>query len=172
MPTSPSRRTAIAIPLALAMLGLAGTSGGAAPAPAAAASPFFGRWQLDLARMPDSYGPPPKQVVFTFRDAGAGRWQTIVDIIAPDGSVRHTTVTYRPDGHMAVGEGDTREADSAAFMAPAPNVLVMNLGKNKAQGSVRVYTISADGRQMTESAANVDDKGEPFVRTFHFVRIA
>jgi hypothetical protein len=38
-------------------------------------------------------------------------------------------------------------------------------------GSVRVYAVSADGKEMTEAAANVDDKGAPFVRTFHFRRI-
>jgi hypothetical protein len=146
--------------------------GVAAPAqPAAEPSPFLGSWELDLTRMPDSYGPPPKRVTFTFSDVGAGQWRTEIDITAPDDSVRHSAIQYRRDGKMAAGEGDLREADSAAFSAPAPNVLVMNLAKNRHQGAVRVYTISADGREMTESAANVDDKGAPFVREFHFKRV-
>jgi hypothetical protein len=52
-----------------------------------------------------------------------------------------------------------------------PNVLVMSLAKNKTLGSVRVYVVSADGREMTESAANVNAAGEPFVRNFHFTRV-
>ena len=27
-----------------------------------APSPFLGQWELDLTRMPDTYGPPPKRV--------------------------------------------------------------------------------------------------------------
>ena len=36
---------------------------------------------------------------------------------------------------------------------------------------VRTYVISPDCMEMTESAANVDPSGAPFVRTFHFRRI-
>jgi hypothetical protein len=147
-------------------------AGTEAPVSAAAQSPFLGEWQLDLTRMPANYGPGPKQVTFSFADAGAGQWRTRIDITAPDGSVRHSEVQYRRDGTMAAGEGDTSEADSAAFMSPAPNVLVMSLAKNKAPGTVRIYTISADGREMTESAAGTDGAGAPFVREFHFKRIS
>ncbi|AQR75873.1 hypothetical protein BXU08_12425 [Sphingomonas sp. LM7] len=137
----------------------------------AAPSPFLGIWELDLTRMPETYGAPPKRVIYTFEDAGAGHWRTKVDITAPDDSVRHMAIRYRRDGKMAPGEGDTSEADSAAVNSPAPDVLVMSLSKNKALGSVRVYTVSADGREMTEAAANVDGTGAPFVRNFHFRRI-
>lgn len=138
---------------------------------AAEPSPFLGAWELDLTRMPDSYGPPPKRVTYTFDDLGSGEWRTKIDITAPDGSIRHMAVRYRRDGKAVRGEGDTSEADSAAVNAPAPNVLVMSLSRNKFLGSVRVYAISADGKEMTESAANVDDAGAPFVRNFHFKRI-
>jgi hypothetical protein len=142
------------------------------PRPAAAEqSPFLGEWELDLTRMPDSYGPPPKRVTFTFKDVGSGQWRTEIDITAPDGSVRHSAIQYRRDGKMALGEGDTSEADSAAFNSPEPNVLVMGLAKNKALGAVRVYTISANGKEMTEATTNVDATGAPFVRDFHFKRI-
>jgi hypothetical protein len=36
---------------------------------------------------------------------------------------------------------------------------------------VRTYAISADGKEMTESAADVNEAGEPFVRNFHFKRV-
>ncbi len=144
---------------------------GNAPPLAAEQSPFLGEWQLDLTRMPDTYGPPPKRVIFTFKDVGAGQWRTEVDITAPDDSVRHMAAQYRRDGKAVPGEGDTSEADSVAVNAPAPNVLVMSLSKNKALGSVRIYAISADGKEMTESATNVDNTGAPFVRNFHFKRV-
>ncbi|WP_245825057.1 hypothetical protein [Sphingomonas azotifigens] len=134
-------------------------------------SPFLGTWELDLARMPTNYGPPPRRVVYTFEDVGAGLWRTSIDITAPDGSVRHMAVHYARDGSASAGEGDNAEADSAAINQPASNVLVMSLAKNKMLGSVRVYAVSSDGKEMTESAAAADAGGAPFVRNFHFRRL-
>lgn len=162
------------LPVAVATLVVGGPAyaqPGSPPRSAAEESPFLGEWELDLTRMPDTYGPPPKRVTYTFEDLGSGKWRTKIDITAPDDSVRHMAVQYRRDGKAAPGEGDTSEADSAAVNAPAPNVLVMSLSKNKALGSVRAYAISADGKEMTESAANVDETGTPFVRNFHFKRV-
>ena len=142
--------------------------------PASAAtqrSPFIGKWELDLTRMPDTYGPPPKRVTFTFQDVGSEQWRTTVEITGRDDSVRHVAVQYRRDGRMVRGEGDDSEGDSAAFKSPAPNILVMSQGKEKTLAGVRVYSISVDGNEMTESAANVDSTGAPFVRNFYFKRI-
>lgn len=166
-------RRMILLPLALLAAGPG--SAVARPAPASTAvparSPFLGRWELDLTRMPATYGTPPRRVVYRFEDIGGGRSRLTVDITAQDDSVRHMTTAYRPDGRAARSEGETSEADSAAFLLPAPNVLVMNLARNRMPASVRVYTIAPDGREMTESAADVDDKGDPFVRKFHFRRV-
>ncbi|WP_230482047.1 hypothetical protein [Sphingomonas sp. Leaf21] len=158
-------------PIILAAVATIASPTAAQTAESPAPSPFLGQWELDLTRMPATYGAPPKRVLYRFRDIGNGQWRTDVDITAPDDSVRHMSVAYRPDGRMARGDGDTSEADSAAILLPAPNVLVMNLARNKMPGSVRVYTIAPDGRTMTEAAANIDDKGEPFVRTFHYRRL-
>ena len=151
---------------------LACSASWAAAPSAAERSPFLGEWQLDLTRMPPTYGPPPEKVTFTFKDVGSGQWRTSVEIIARDGSVRHTEVQYRRDGRMAKSEGDTAEADSGAFNSPAPNVLVASLAKNKGLSGVRTWVISPDGSEMTESAAAVDQDGAPFVRNFHFRRIS
>lgn len=134
-------------------------------------SAFLGKWELDLTRMPETYGPPPKRVVYGFEDVGMDQWRTTVDITAADDSVRHIAVQYRRDGKMVRGEGDNADADSAAFQSPAPNVLVMSTAKDKSLNGVRVYAVSADGKEMTESAAGVNASGEPFVRNFHFKRI-
>jgi hypothetical protein len=174
MPYLRSPRWAFLLPAAAAFAGLAGgavAQPAHAPSSATAPSPFLGRWELDLTRMPATYGPPPRRVVYSFQDIGGGKWRTIVDITAQDGSVRHMAVAYTPDGTMAPGEGDTSEADSAAILLPMPNVMVMNLARNKMPGSVRVYTVAAGGQEMIESAANIDDKGAPFVRNFHFRRL-
>ena len=162
-------------PKSLGVLVASGCLAALAPSSGALAetehSPFIGKWELDLTRMPATYGSPPKRVVYGFQDAGRGTWRTTIDITAPDDSVRHIAVQYRRDGHMVVGKGDSADGETAAVNSPAPNVLVMSLAKNKALESVRVYAVSADGKEMTESAADVDNPGVPFVRNFHFKRI-
>lgn len=151
--------------------GGAAAQAGRAPSLDAFRSPFLGRWELDIHRMPDSYGAAPKRVTYAFADIGGGKWRTTIDVIAPDDRVRHMVVDYRPDGTAVRGGGDTSEADSAAFASPAPRVLIMNLVKDKRPGSVRVYTMSDDGGEMTESAASVAPAGEPMVRRFHYKRL-
>jgi hypothetical protein len=134
-------------------------------------SPFLGEWELDLARMPDTYGPPPKRVTFSFEDVGSGKWRTRVAITAPDDSVRRVSVEYRRDGRAVQGEGDEIDGDSAAVHSLAPNVLVFSMAKENKLVGARTYAVSADGKEMTESAAGVDQTGAPFVRNFHFRRI-
>ncbi|MET3709938.1 hypothetical protein ABIC65_000618 [Sphingomonas trueperi] len=171
MPTAVLRSTLRCSATVLLLLPLGAAVAGPEDPAAANRSPFLGTWQLDLARMPANYGPPPRRVLYTFEDAGKGQWRTTVDITAPDGSVRHMTVRYARDGSASAGEGDQSEADSAAINQPASNVLVMSLTKNKMLGSVRVYAVSPDGEEMTESAAAADAGGAPFVRNFHFRRL-
>lgn len=159
-------RTAAAV---LAGLSLA-TLVSAAPAPKRA-SPFLGKWALDVKSMPVTYGAPPISVTYEFVDLGNGRWETRIHIVDDGHGVRDMAVSYRRDGQANSGSGYAGEGDSAAVNSPAPNVLVMSLAKDKQLESVRTYAISANGRQMTESAADVDDQGVPFVRNFHYTRI-
>lgn len=140
-------------------------------APQAAPSPFLGRWALDLGTMPVTYGTPPQSVIYAFSDIGGGRWETTIDITMADGDNRHIAVQYQRDGGAYKSEGDKLEGDTAAIGSPGPNVLVMSLSRDKNLESVRVYMVSADGQTMTESAADVDDEGVPFVRNFTFHRI-
>ena len=143
----------------------------ASVATAAEPSPFLGEWELDLTRMPEDYGPPPKRVTFTFEDVGSDEWLTRIAITAPDDSVRRVAIRYRRDGQAVQSEGDMAEGETAAFRSPAPDVLVMSITKNGSLAGVRVYTISAGGNEMTESASGVRSGGVPFVRNFHFRRI-
>jgi len=143
----------------------------AASPKAAAPSPFLGLWELDLAKMPVTYGQPPKRVTYRFVDAGKGRWKTLIEIVAQDDSVRHMEAQFARDGLMVDAVGNKDEGDHAAAGSPAPDVLVLSLAKDKQRESVRVYAVSKDGRTMTEAAADVDDDGVPFVRNFTFHKI-
>lgn len=136
-----------------------------------AESPFLGRWALDLGTMPVTYGTPPQSVTYAFTDLGGGRWETTIDIVMPDGGNRHIAVQYQRDGNAYKSDGDKLEGDTAAVGSPAPNVLVMSLARDNQLESVRTYAVSDDGLTMTESAADVDDNGVPFVRNFTFHRI-
>lgn len=162
------RRTLTAFVLAAAV-GAVLTAPGPAASPKAK-SPFLGKWALDVKSMPVTYGAPPKSVTYEFVDLGKGRWETRIHIV-DDGGVRDMAVGYRRDGQANAGSGYAGEGDFAAVNSPAPNVLVMSLARDKQLESVRTYAISANGREMTESAADVDDAGVPFVRNFHYRKI-
>ena len=84
--------------------------------------------------------------------------------------MRDIAVSYARDGQANASSGYAGEGDTAAVNSPAPNVLVMSLARDKQLESVRTYAVSADGREMTESAADVDDNGVPFVRNFRFTQ--
>jgi hypothetical protein len=143
-----------------------------APATAqTSASPLFGTWAVDVSRLPMPPEARPKSVTFTFRDAGAGKWTTNVDIVGGDGSERHMATTYAPDGTSSPIEGDKLEADTAAVKIPVPNVMVLELAKGGAPASTRVYTVAADGKTMIETAAYVGGDGKPVMRTNYFNRV-
>ncbi|MEQ1498491.1 MAG: hypothetical protein ABL914_07500 [Novosphingobium sp.] len=156
--------------LGLAALCLIGVAASGPAAPRSSKSPFLGKWALDVATMPVTYGTPPKSVTYEFVDLGNGRWETRIHIV-DDGGNRDIAVSYLRDGLANASSGYAGEGDTAAVNSPAPNVLVMSLARDKQLESVRTYAVSANGREMTESAADVDDNGVPFVRNFRFRRI-
>jgi hypothetical protein len=143
-----------------------------APATAqTSASPLFGTWAVDVSRLPMPPEARPKSVTFTFRDAGAGKWTTNVDIVGGDGSERHMATTYAPDGTPSPIEGDKAEADTGAVKLPTPSVMVLALGKRGIPASTRVYTVAPDGKTMLETAVYFGNDGKPVMRTNYFSRV-
>jgi hypothetical protein len=110
-------------------------------------------------------------VTIEFGESPAGKWTTQVDILGGDGSKRHIASTYVPDGTPASIEGDTVEADTAAVKLPAANVMVLALGKGGIPASTRIYTVSPNGAEMTETAVYFGADGKPIMRTNYFTRI-
>lgn len=113
----------------------------------------------------------PKSVTITYSDAGAGKWRTDIDILGGDGSDRRMSSTYAIDGSASPIEGDTGEADVAAVKLPAPNVMVLALGKGGIPASTRIYNVSADGKSMIETAVYFGQDGKPIMRTNCFNRV-
>jgi hypothetical protein len=153
----------------LAMLLLMGAMPGHARA--WAASPLLGSWAVDVSRLPVPPQARPKSVRITFSDAGGGKWATRVDVLGGDGSERHMRSIYAPDGSATRIEGDTAEADIGAVEIPAPNVLVLALGKGGMPASTRVYTVAPNGKTMIETATSTGDDGKPVMRTNYFTRV-
>ena len=135
-----------------------------------AASPLIGSWAVDIARLPVPPQARPKSVTFTFSESGDGMLKMQVHIVGPDGSESHSIATASLDGE-AVPVTGSMEADVAAVKMPAPNVLVLMLAKEKAPASTRIFTVSADGKTMIETAAYFGPEGRPLMRTNHFSRI-
>lgn len=134
-------------------------------------SPLLGAWAVDVSRLPIPPEARPRSVTFTFSDVGGGKWTIEVEILGGDGSERHMSSTYTLDGTPAPIQGDTAEADVGAVKLPAPNVMVLELGKNGGPASTRVYTVAPDGKTMIETAAYPGNDGKPSMRTNYFNRV-
>ena len=157
------------MPLAMIALAMA-MPAASAPAPQPSASPILGRWTLDTESMTIPVEARPASVTAEFADAGGGMWNTTYVITAQDGSARRMTSQEHLDGQAVPIAGDQTDADSVAMTNPQPNVLVMGLSKSGNLGSVRVYTVSPDGKEMIESATVVGADGKPTVRRFRWIR--
>lgn len=165
----------IAIPLAAA--GLAMTAAGsmheaAEPQPVQAAAlreaPLVGSWSLDVTRIPAA--ERPQRVRMSFRVGPDGKWTTIVDMAGPDGISRHAESTAAPDGVAVPVTGNMDFIDTVSLRQPAPDTLVMTLGKAGAPISTRIYTVQADRSAMTETIVWAGN-GIPGLETTHFRRI-
>lgn len=111
--------------------------------------PLVGSWSLDVSRIPEA--ERPQRVTMTFRESRDGKWTTLVEIVSPDGTSRHAESTAALDGVPVAISGNMDFIDTVSLRQPAPNTLVMTLGKKGAPVSTRVYTVSKDRKSMTET---------------------
>lgn len=129
-----------------------------------------GKWAVDVARLPIPPEFRPKSVTVTFTEAPGGRLSTRVEVVDGSGGINFAESVAALDGTPVPVKGNL-EADTAAASMPAPGVLIMQLSRSGVPGSTRVYTLTADPKSMTETAANFGDDGRPFMRINHFSRI-
>lgn len=163
----------IAIAAAGLMLFAAGSSDQAEPAQqanavAAAPSPLEGSWSLDVNRIPADQRP--QRVTISFAISPERQWTTQVEIVAPDGAVSHSELTAALDGQPAPISGTMPFIDTVSLRQPAPNTLVMTLGKSGSPVSTRVYTVAKDRQSMTETIIWAS-AGIPEMQTTYFNRI-
>ncbi len=134
------------------------------------ASPLIGAWAVDTSRLPMPPEARPKGVTIAFADAGKGKWSTKVEIVDAGGGKSHAESSVPLDGTPTPVQG-SMETDVAAAKMPTPNVLIMQLGKGGNPASTRIYTVAADGKTMTETAAYFAQDGKPILRTSYFARV-
>ena len=167
---------AIALPI-VAALGLVAVGTDSSPqvsAPAAmqlaAIGPVAlkGRWALDVARIP--LAERPRRMTIDFRVSRDGKWTTVVDVVGPDGSSQHAESTAALDGVPVAVSGTMAFIDTVSLRQPAPNTLVMTLGKGGSPVSTRVYTVQKDLRSMTETIVWAG-QDMPKLETTYFTRV-
>lgn len=132
-------------------------------------SPLVGKWSLDVARIPAA--ERPRAVTIRFDALPDARWHTMVEIVSPDGTRMQAESTAMLDGSAVPVTGTMPFIDSGSLRQPNPNTLVMTLGKDGHRVSTRVYTVSEDGKSMTETIVWAAD-GMPDVVTTHFTRVS
>lgn len=164
----------IAVAAAGLMLYAAGTSDQVGPARqaasiAAAPSPLEGSWSLDIERIPAA--DRPQRVTISFAQSPERQWTTEVEIAAPDGAVTRASSTAALDGKPVPISGTMPFIDTVSLRQPAPNTLVMTLGKSGKPVSTRVYTVAKDRQSMTETIIWAST-GIPEMQTTYFTRIS
>lgn len=132
-------------------------------------SPLVGEWALDVATLPMPPEVRPKRVALEFRDAAEGKWSTKVEIIDAQGQRLFSESTIPLDGSPGRATG-TYFVDVVAAKMPSPSVLVMQFVFEGIPRSTRVFSVSADGKVLTETETFFLKDGTPKMRTAHFTR--
>lgn len=133
-------------------------------------SPLVGVWTVELSKLELPPEVKPKSVTITFSQPSENNLKTRVEVVGPTGDLLYAEGVTSLDGTPAPVQGNL-EADTAAARMPEPSVLVMQLARGNVPGSTRIYTVSKDGKSMTETAANFGDDGRPVMRVNHFKRV-
>jgi len=151
-----------------ALLSAAALAGAPAHAASPADSPLVGHWLLDVDSLPMPPEARPKSVSIVFAATPDGRWNERVEIVDQADKILHSESTLSLDGTPGRASG-TYWVDVLAAKMPAPGVLVMQFVYEGIPRSTRVYSVSGDGKVMTETEAYFKD-GTPMMRTAHFRR--
>lgn len=130
--------------------------------------PLVGSWSLDVMRIPAE--ERPQRVIIAFGVSPDQKWTTHVEIVGPDGSSRQGESTAAADGVPVPVTGNMEFIDTVSLRQPAPDTLVMTLGKDGAPVSTRVYTVGKDRQSMTETIIWAST-GIPKLETTYFHRI-
>ena len=93
-----------------------------------------------------------------------------MEIVGPDGAILSADSIAALDGVPVPVTGNMDFIDTVSLRQPAPNTLVMTLGKNGAPVSTRVYTVARNRQSMTETIVWANSS-LPKLETTYFKRI-
>jgi hypothetical protein len=129
---------------------------------------LVGTWVVDVSRLdqPD----PPVSVTMNLREAGGGTYVLTFDIVNRDGSVLHLGGESATPGGEAVPVKNGGDVDIVTFTMPNRRTLVMGAGLAGRPSHTRVWALSDDGKQMTETIVGHIDGKTPHIRTNYWRR--
>jgi hypothetical protein len=123
------------------------------------ASPFVGIWKLNTARSQFNPGPPPHEVVRTYRQDGDLITMTINGTRA-NGEVIAARAQFRLDG-KEYGYTGTSPLDTVSVTATDAHTWVGVARKKGHFLSRSTFTVSADGHTLTQKIKGVHSNGKP-----------
>lgn len=129
------------------------------------------RRDVEYARLPVPPAARPNRVTIAFSDAGNGRWSTRVEIVDVGGAETWAERAHDLEGTATTRQGTITEADVVGVWMPAPNVLLMALGKRKLAASTWIYGVSGNSNRMPETVVYHRKNGIPLTRVNYFSRV-
>jgi hypothetical protein len=129
---------------------------------AAAPTELVGQWAVDVTKLP--VPTPPRSVVLTLSDAGNGSLRMTFDTVGPDGAASHAEATFKTDGTPAKVQGSL-DVDTVSVTLPNRRSMTMGAGMAGRPSNSRAFTLSDDGKRMTETIMSHGPDGVPRTRS-------
>ncbi|MEO8018266.1 MAG: hypothetical protein ABI769_10660 [Pseudomonadota bacterium] len=130
---------------------------------------LLGTWNVDVSKLEQA--DPPASVTMVFAEAGGDRYSLSFDIVTRDGQLIHvgSSSTFKPDGSL-VSVPDSYELDLVTFAMPNRRTLVMGGALAGHPSHTRIWSLSDDGKSMTETIVGHIDGKTPHIRTAIWTR--
>lgn len=123
---------------------------------------LLGTWMVDVSKL--TQADPPTSVTMMLADAGGGEYSMTIDIVARDGAKMHAGGKFKPSGPVVSVSGSA-DVDTVIFSMPSRRVLVMGGAFQGHPSHTRIWALTDDGKQMTETIVGHIDGKTPHIRT-------
>jgi len=150
-------------------------------APAQAADPIIGIWELNVAKSTFStamQAVPPRELTEVTREIEGGRIELAQHGIQEDGAPVNFRATFPKQGGVvtimegeAVTEGEDIKAMTFIETLVSPGQWVVTSLRNGKQVIVRHKVISTDGKMRRDTVQGTDEHGQPFEQIEVYERI-